>query len=553
MKPFCLFGILLCLLACQSWESISFTKPPEIISNAHSAAPLTAYLDFSTDKPYQKVIVSLSDGDKTSALTYDFSEKTENGYLLMLMKPNHRYSIEIQLENEQGQQTTIGSPVFYTPPPLPEGDREFPRIVVGQLEASEMEGGLTLINPRRQIPRSVPDANKLNKSFGMLAMINAVGEVLWYYKTDSRISDFDLLPNGHISYMTQDSRIREIDFAGNIIAQWYAKNRHEGPDPEAIPVDALTFHHDVSLLPNGHRLALSSEYREVEGYYSSGRDANAPRKTQQVMGDIVVEFTPDGEIVHQWNCFDHLPVYRIGYETFSGYWERRGFPGVIDWSHANAVIAVPGEEAFLVNFRYQSAMIKVDKSSGDIQWIFAEPSAWGKDLEEKLLQLPPGEAPWHQHSPHFTRNGNLLFFNNNNYQARPFETTVDIRKSPSFVVEYEIDLEKRTARKVWTSEIEGEEPIISVAMGRVSELPQTGNILAGYGAIVSQANLDEMDWWNRAQFRMWTMVREYTHTFPATVVWELRVLPRHEESPVGWTLFGAERIPLSFYSETSSD
>ena len=119
-----------------------------------------------------------------------------------------------------------------------------------------------------------------------------------------------------------------------------------------------------------------------------------------------------------------------------------------------------------------------------------------------------------------------------------------MEESSSYVVEYRIDEEKMTVEKVWTSEIPNEQSVLSLAMGRVSELPQTGNILAGYGAIVSQEHLNEMTWENRADYPQWTMVREYKHTSPAQIVWEMRLLPRTENSQVGWTLFGAERIEL---------
>ena len=155
-----------------------------------------------------------------------------------------------------------------------------------------MEEGFTLFNPRRRVPLNTPGANALNTAFGMLAMVNHQGEVVWYYRTDSRISDFDLLPNGNLSYMTQDSRIAEIDFGGNIVQEWYAANRPEGKDERATPVNTLTLHHDVSLLPNGNRLALSTEEREIKDYYTSEYDEKAPRKTQMVMGDVIVEFYP---------------------------------------------------------------------------------------------------------------------------------------------------------------------------------------------------------------------------------------------------------------------
>ena len=61
---------------------------------------------------------------------------------------------------------------------------------------------------------------------------------------------------------------------------------------------------------------LSTQAREINNYYSSEIDPGAPEKTN-VTSDVVVEFNPKGEIVHQWNTFDHLPVMRIGYETLA--------------------------------------------------------------------------------------------------------------------------------------------------------------------------------------------------------------------------------------------
>ena len=42
----------------------------------------------------------------------------------------------------------------------------------------------------------------------------------------------------------------------------------------------------------------------------------------------------------------------------------------------------------------------------------------------------------------------------------------------------------------------------------------------------------------------WTMVREFKHTTPAEVIWEMQLLPRNRKSKIGWTLFGAERISV---------
>ncbi len=533
------------LFSCVKQQKIEFTKNPEVINNPNKSVPLTCFLDFKTKGEYDKVTFIIKDSIRYTKLVYSYSDKQKLGYLIYAMRPDTEQSISIEITDKNGAVHQLEKALKYKTPALPTSDAEFPKIQITKQYPKITTEKLTLFNPRRRVPISIQGANEFNKSFGMLVIVNQKGEVLWYYKTNSRISDFDMLSNGNISYMTQDSKIIEIDFAGNIIRQWYAANRPDGPNENATPVDTLTFHHDTSQLPNGNRLVLSTEIRKVDNYFTSEWNENAPRKKQKVMGDIALEFTPQGKIVHQWNTFDYLPLSRIGYDTFNRYWVRRGFPDItVDWSHANAIIPVPNKEAYLVNFRQQSAMIKINKATAEIEWIFAEPTGWGKALQDKLLKIPTDSWNWHQHSPRFTSNGNLLFFNNNNYQARPFDKPKKMIESPSHVVEYKIDEKKKVAKKVWTSEIPGEVPIVSRAMGRVSELPNTGNILACFGAVVAQEHLSEMTWQNMDKYPHWTLVREYKHTTPAEIVWEMRLLPLTEDSQIGWTLFGAERIEI---------
>ena len=526
--------------SCSNSNKISLKGQPELTTPNIETAPLTCYINFETTQSYDSVLFEIEGLKRITTLQYGPNEKAEHGYLLMILQPGVEHTIRLKLKNGKENWSGFISEISYTPPKLPYDDKLFPKIEIPKNETVGNEQ-LTLFNPRRRVPRTAGNENEFNRSFGMLTIVNNLGEVLWYYRTDSRISDFNVLPNGHISYITQDYRIVEIDFGGNVINEWVASERPQGPDSTAIPVETPTFHHDVEQLPNGNQIVLSSEIRTFDNYYTSERDENAPKKTQPVVGDVIIEFSPEGKIVHQWHAFDHLPARRIGYETFSNYWVRRGFDA-IDWSHANAIVPLPNENAYLVNFRYQSAIIKVNKQNEEIEWIFAEPSGWGDKLKDKLLSIPEDGWNWHQHSPVFTSVGNLLFFNNNNYKARPFDEPEAIENCPSYAVEYKLDEENRTVEKVWST-LNGEgENVYSIAMGRVSELKESGNILVCYGALLSSKHFDEMTWWNRADYPQWTMVREYTHTEPAEIVWEMRLLPLFEDSNVSWTLFGAERI-----------
>jgi len=528
-KSIILGMIVSLLLSCSTNNGIDFLEAPTVINNPNYSVPLSAYLNFTTKEEFSSITINLKSNSGVQLFKYDRSEKSENGFPLYFFHPDTEYKVYFELTGFKDKVLTYKDTLSWKSPSLPDDPRSFPEIVVTKSEVGKMEEGYTLMNPRRRIPMSIPGANELNKSFGMLLAVDSDGTVVWYYKTDSRISDFDILPDGTISYMTQDSRLTIIDMMGNIKKSWYAEHRPEGEVDSAIAVDALTFHHDATYLPNGNIAVLSSEYQEISNYFTSETDKNAPRKTQKVMGDVIKEFTPSGKVVWEWNAYDYLDPFRIGYETFSEYWERRGFPGVIDWSHANTILFNEDDDAYIINFRYQSALMEIDKKTKEINWIFGEPSGWSKNLQKKLIKLEgDSEWFWHQHSPSLTPAGNILIFNNSNYHARPFEKPIDRLSTRSHAVEYKINEETFIAKEVWTSLNDADENIVSVAMGDVDYLPN-GNILAAYGALVSDVT-------------QWTMIREFERTIPANVVWELRLVPKDEQSKVGWTIFGAERF-----------
>jgi len=543
---FILLSILI-FTGCDNGGDFALEHPPVIVSNTNPEVPLAAYLDVHPEEPYNELIIFLTksgEEEPWKTIEYQPEDQSSEGFPLLMVHPDQEYRINFAITDETGQRQMYPDTLNWKTPALPAEELEFPNISVSVAEKERMADGYTLMNPRRRIPLDQEGANEKNKSFGMLLAVDADGKVVWYYRTDSRISDFDLISDDQISFMTQDSRLHVIDWMGNKKQVWYAGDRPEGSSEEGTPVgQALTFHHDATFMPNGNVVILSSEYKTLENYFTSETNANAPRKAQEVMGDIIIEFDSTGKVVWEWNTFDYLDPYRIGYETFSKYWERRGFPGVIDWSHANAIVYDDEDDAFIINFRYQSALMKIDKASKEIDWIFGEPSGWSSDLKQKLVSLE-GEADWfwHQHSPTF-EDGKILLFNNANYQARPFNSTVPIGTTTSHVLEFSLDEQELKAEQTWSTKAENSQKIVSIAMGDVDYLPN-GNVLAAYGALIEQPALegDEVNWWNRGQFGQWTMVREFTYDDPAEVVWELKLNSRDEDSQVGWTIFGAERF-----------
>ena len=80
-------------------------------------------------------------------------------------------------------------------------------------------------------------------------------------------------------------------------------------------------------MPNGNFLALSGHSRLVKDWPASVHEPQTYKADREIVGDMIVEFAPSGEVVWCWDSFDHLDPYRIGYDALDAYWHVRGFPG----------------------------------------------------------------------------------------------------------------------------------------------------------------------------------------------------------------------------------
>lgn len=517
--------------------AVTFTTEPTLEPNPNPRAPLAAVLRFSSPEPLA-LEVSVHHERGTDELRFRSVAGADTVLPVVGFRPAQRHRVEVRFRRERDVEAVTRTFEF-TAPALPQEPGEFPPLQVSAPLRERMEPGVTVISTRRQVPGQLTDPSSVR--FGMLLALDRDGVPVWYYRSDARISDFERTRAGNILVCTLDYEILEIDLLGNTLHRWYAAGRPKGKG-DGIAVDTMTFHHEVDELPNGDIAVLGTSMREIDDYYTSETEAGAPRKRQKVMGDQVVVFDRQGRVVWKWDAFDHLDPFRIGYETFSGYWERRGFPGIIDWSHANNLRYEESDDSFLVSFRYQSAIVKIDRKTGQVRWVLGRPEGWKPPLDSRLFTLADG-GRWfhHQHAPFPTSRGSMIVFDNGNYRTMPFDPPLPPAKTYSRAVEYQLDEKARTAKEVWVSETgPADQSVVSVAMGNAEELPRTGNVLVSYGALLRRGALPPN--WNSGAGN-WTRVREYTHDTPAKLVWEAVIENRDPARPMGWQAFTSVRWP----------
>lgn len=220
------------------------------------------------------------------------------------------------------------------------------------------------------------------------------------------------------------------------------------------------FHHDLARGKQG----LLAELEAVD---------NGVRKVESVLAEI----TPTGEVLRQWDMGDIFRrTLRAGGDDPANF-VRDGS----DWFHMNSAIYDPADNALLVSSR-ENFVVKLDYDSGDIRWIFGDPTKhWYVNypsLRALALRLTAGKVPIGQHSLSLVGSGELLLFNNGTASfSQPPGAPAGASRNYSAPSRYAIDEKARTAREVWT--YENDRAIYSDICSSVYQ-PQPGQYLIAY-------------------------------------------------------------------------
>lgn len=226
--------------------------------------------------------------------------------------------------------------------------------------------------------------------------------------------------------------------------------------------------HELIVLPNGNFMYLIEDIRPL---YRDPTLTCLPPGNCGLLGQSIVEVTPKGETVWQWDLLDH--------------YERSDFVMddllildhkiLYDVTHANALEVAP-DGNILISVRHTDEIIKIDRQTGDIIWRLGGSQSHNNDftyIGDSLNGIS------HQHAPIILDNGNILIFDNGN--SRTGESRV------SRAVEYELDEQAMIATLVW--EYRTPENHFSPNRGSVQRL-DNGNTLINF--VSRQPNIIEV-------------------------------------------------------------
>jgi len=355
--------------------------------------------------------------------------------------------------------------------------------------------GLTIYNPEKVYPGYTLISPPRNNPM----LIDMEGFFVRYWKVPIRESG-KLLPNGHIQAMTADSFV-EYDQDGNIIRTFKF--------PEGI-----TAHHDAHIYENGNILVAC--HRTI--YRPEIASIN-------LQDDCLLEFTPDGKLIWEWQMADHYFELDLTYEVRDRIknYEKVQREKPYDWAHLNSVDPLPPNKRsddlrfkpgnLIMSFRHISKVLIIDRETGKVVWQIGPDFSRYRELRPIINQHDAKMIP--QDCPGA---GNILIFDNGGDGYY-----VDNHRDHSRVVELDPD----TLKPVWIYEAKGRDPrkFFSQHISGAQRLPN-GNTFICEGA----------------------MSRLFEVTPEKEIVWEYMVPFEYDEKNPGtrfWT-YRASRYPIDY-------
>jgi len=388
---------------------------------------------------------------------------TEHELVVVGMRANSTYTFELLAEID-GEEVA-GPSVDFTTGNLP----QLPPFEVTVHAPELATDGFTFFGVGTD--QKNPDPNVV-----LYLAVDKEGEVVWYYndvEVNHASHDRELrpMPDGSLM-MSLRGGFRFIDLAGNTIYELMGGQALGGP-----------LHHDLVPLPNGNYLVLATEEQTIDVAVLGGESI--------IEGDRVLEMVVPGKIEWMWSTFDHMDTQR-----FPSNLSQKKHPkqGTHDWTHANALQYLEDEDSFLISFRHQHWVSKVDRATGQVVWNLGD---------EGDFTLLNGEWFYGQHAPELYEDGKILIFDNGN--DRPGGPPYTSRG-----VMYQLDFDAMTAEQIWSYQM----PDYGSFLGDIDLLDNGHILITGGGVRFGGQPPQTGD----------SRIREVTADDDPQLVWEIRAI-----------------------------
>ena len=509
-------ALLVGVAACS--DDAESTPELEASLSPHAVSATSAVLELTTDADDVAVEVRGEEGSFDVPVD-DAGEPIP----LVGMRPSSDYEVVV---TAGGQEVVLE----HTTGELP---ADFPPLSLDVNDADRRQDGVTVFNvmPFSPVPEGSPPPDA-----GWIVAVDGDGEVVWYHRMTHQLLDVDTTSRGTFIVSASEINVVEVDLLGRTVKDWAGRIATDGRgtdvqgrslvSEDSQPVEIDSAHHEVTELPNGNTLTLSTELLEISPDDAARLCPENPGTN--LIGDIVVELDPEGEVVQEWKLSDiYDPVERPGAELClpqlpiaPPMWFYPEADDVRDWTHANAIALDEERNELLVSLRHLNAIVALryheddDGPAGELLWEL------GPDGTIELAE--GGEHLSHQHAVELVGDDELLVYDNGNYKGPP---------PYSRAVLYRLDRAAGTAEQVWEHRDVTPEgtPMFTAFLGDVDMLAN-GNVLVTHGGAAARpGDLTSL------HGRIVEVERESDE-----VVWDLTVGDRQANA---WAIYRAERHP----------
>ncbi len=188
-------------------------------------------------------------------------------------------------------------------------------------------------------------------------LIDMDGRFVHQWTCELGITNPTLLPNGSLITLAMPSP--DVEGQRGLNGQSAACYELDWDSRITWRYDDPWIHHDYERLPNGNTLLVKwmdlpkSLVSKVKGGYHADDD-----DPKTMLGDAVIEVTPDGEIVNTWKSWHHFDPRT---EVTGPFYHRK------EWSHCNSISLAPNGD-WLMSFRKFDAIMQVNPKTGKIRW-----------------------------------------------------------------------------------------------------------------------------------------------------------------------------------------
>ena len=237
-------------------------------------------------------------------------------------------------------------------------------------------------------------------------------------------------------------------------------------------------------IPKGHHTfdynPVTDTFMVIE-YYLSDETYDG----QQILYDILSEYSRDGTLIWQWNSTIHYPFNSSLYTTLC---MNRTFHGGADWTHANSFVWDKQEDIIYLHLCNLDTILKIDYNTKDILWEAGNIGNFTSyNRENQEVDTLFNQA----HSLDRIGHNRFIIYDNDLYNtSNPQTMTLENSLGYSKILEFEIDEVNETIKEIWSWTPANQSYYFPESGGDADRLPN-GNTLSIFANKAMILNLQD--------------------------------------------------------------